>query len=219
MKKKRTEEKVLITISRQMGSGGAYLGRRVAERLGLRYVDRDILKRATEHFGGSEEDISFREERVSSFIENLLKGFIYGSPETAYVPPSNRPVYDVDLFETEAAIIRDIADRHSAVIVGRAGFQVLKDRPGLASVFLHAPEEFRIRRVAEGYQLSAPEEAAKLIKQSDARRKRFIEKVAGADWTDARCYHLCINTGAAGLLAAENMIVELAGKIADRSGH
>jgi Cytidylate kinase-like family len=106
----RMKENVVITISRQMGSGGAYLGQRVANRLGFRYVDRDILKRATGYLRESEENLAFREERVSGFLENLLKGFIYGSPETAYVPPSIRPVYDVELFNTEAGIIESIAE-------------------------------------------------------------------------------------------------------------
>jgi cytidylate kinase len=211
--KDRLKDTLLITISRQMGSGGAYLGRRVADRLGFRYVDRDILKQATEHLGESEETVAFREERVSGFLENILKGFIYGSPETAYVPPSIRPVYDVELFNAEAGIIENIADKHNAVIVGRAGFHVLKDRPGLVSIFLHAPEDFRIRRVTEAYNLSSPAEAATLIKQSDTQRKRFIKTVAGVDWTDARCYGFCINSAAAGLAAAEEMIVELAERV------
>jgi cytidylate kinase len=209
----RMKENVVITISRQMGSGGAYLGQRVANRLGFRYVDRDILKRATGYLRESEENLAFREERVSGFLENLLKGFIYGSPETAYVPPSIRPVYDVELFNTEAGIIESIAEQHNAVIVGRAGFHVLKDHPGLVSVFLHAPEDFRLRRVSQAYNLSSPDEAATLIMQSDTQRRRFIKTIAGVDWTDARCYDLCINTGAAGLAAAEEMIVELAEKV------
>ncbi|MEJ2684502.1 MAG: cytidylate kinase-like family protein [Candidatus Sulfobium sp.] len=207
------KENVLITISRQMGSGGAYLGRRVANRLGFRYVDRDILKEATQYLGENEENITFREERVSGFLENLLKGFIYGSPETAYVPPSIRPVYDIDLYNAEARIIAGIADRDNAVIVGRAGFHVLEGRRGLASVFLHAPEDFRLRRVTEGYHMSIPEDAAALIRQSDVQRRRFIKTVAGVEWTDARCYHLSINTGAAGLAAAEDMILQLAEKV------
>lgn len=209
----KAEEKVLITISRQMGSGGAYLGRRVANRLGFRYVDRDILKEATAHLGESEENIAFREEKVSGFVEKLLQGFIYGSPETAYIPPSIRPVYDMDLFNAEARIIENIAGRHDAVIVGRAGFHVLRNRRGLASIFLHAPEDFRLKRVAEGYHIASPGEASVLIRQSDDQRSRFIKKVAGVDWTDARCYRLCINTAAAGLAAAEDMIVRLAEEV------
>lgn len=201
---------VLITISRQMGSGGAYLGRRVAKRLGFRYVDRDILKQAAEVLGEKEEDVASSDERASGFLEKLMKGFIFGSPEVAYVPPTARPIYDADLFKAQADIISGIADRHDAVIVGRAGFQVLKDRPGLASIFLHASEEFRRRRVMEGYSISSPEEAETLIRQSDSQRRRFTKTIAGVDWTDARCYHLCIDTGAAGLAAAEEMIVELA---------
>lgn len=211
--KERPGQNVLITISRQIGSGGSYLGRRVANRLGFRYVDSDILKQATQYLGESEEDISFREERVSGFLEGLLKGFIYGSPEIAYMPPSIRPVYDAELFNAEARIISGIADRHNAVIVGRAAFHVLKDRRGLASIFLHASEDFRLRRVREAYHISTRHEAQMLIRQSDSRRRRFIKTVAGVDWTDAKCYHLCINTGATGLAVAEDMVAKLAEKV------
>lgn len=210
------EDRVLITISRQMGSGGSYIGRRVADRLGFRYMDRDILKEATEHLGESEEALSFREEKVSGLLENLLQGFFFGSPEAAYIPPSIRPVYNDDLFRVESAIIRNVADRHDSVIVGRAGFHVLRTRPGLASVFLHAPEDFRIDRVKEGYNLTTRDEAANLIRRSDDQRRRFVEKVARVDWTDALCYHLCINTGMTGLQAAEDMVMDLAEEIANR---
>jgi cytidylate kinase len=199
----------LITISRQMGSGGSYIGRRLSERLGIRYVDRDVLRSASEYLGQDEEQIESREERASGFLSDLLRGFIQGSPEAAYVPPPLRPVYDRELFEAEALVIRRIADAWDSVIVGRGGFHVLKERPGLISVFLHAPEQFRLKRIMQVYDISDPSEAADLIRDSDRKRKRFIKAFAGVEWTDARCYRLCINTAFAGFDAAEEMILKL----------
>ena len=207
------DQRLLIAISRQMGSGGSYIGQRLSSRLGIKYVDRDILRRTTEYLGEDEKQLEFREERVSGVLENLLKGFIHGSPEAAYMPPLIRPVYDPELFKTEARVIQKIADAHDSVIVGRAGFHVLRKRPGLISVFLHAPEEIRIKRVMELYHISGLSEAAELIRESDKERKRFIKVVSGMDWTDSLCSHLCIDTAFTGFDAAEEIILKLVEKV------
>ncbi len=209
---------ILITVSRQLGSGGAYIAQKVAKRLGFRYVDRDVLSRATEYLGSDEESLAFREERVSGFLEDLLRGFIYGAPESAYVPPPVRPIYDVELFRTEAAVINRIADKYDAVIVGRAGFHVLKGRPGLVNVFLHAPEKSRMERVMEIYHIADPKEASGIVNESDEKRRRFIETVAGVNWTDARCYHLSLDTAFSGLAASEDMILKLVDTMRSASG-
>jgi cytidylate kinase len=209
---------ILIAVSRQLGSGGANIAQQVAKRLGFRYVDREVLSRATEHLGSEVENLAFREERVSGFIEDLLRGYIYGTPETAYMPPPVLPVYDMELFRTEAAIIQRIADKYDAVIVGRAGFHVLRERPGLVKVFLHAPEPSRIRRVMEIYRIADPGEAAEMIRESDKSRRRFINTVAGVEWTDARSYHLCVDTAYSGLEGSGDMLTKLAEAARNRVG-
>jgi cytidylate kinase len=206
----RDAHNILIAVSRQLGSGGAYVAQQVAKQLGFRYVDREILSRATEYLGSEEESLAFREERVSGFIEDLLRGYIYGTPESAYIPPPIRPVYDIELFRTEAGIINRIADKYDAVIVGRAAFHVLKDRPGLVKVFLHAPGKSRIRRIMQIYHIADAGEAAGIMSDSDSRRSRFIETVAGVDWTDARSYHLSVDTAFSGLAGTIDMILKLA---------
>ncbi|MCL5022599.1 MAG: cytidylate kinase-like family protein [Nitrospirae bacterium] len=206
-------QRLLITISRQMGSGGSYIGQRLSRRLGIKYVDRDILRRTTEYLGEDEKHLEFREERVSGVLENLLRGFIHGSPEAAYVPPAIRPVYDPELFKTEARVIQKIAAAHDSVIVGRAGFHVLRGRSGLISIFLHAPEEFRITRVLETYDISDRSEAAVLVRESDKERRRFIQAVSGMEWTDSLCSHLCVDTAFAGFDAAEEIILKLVEKV------
>jgi cytidylate kinase len=209
---------IVITVSRQLGSGGTAIARQVSRRLGFRYVDREILSRATEHLGSEEDNIAFREERVSGFMEDLLRGFIYGPPESAYIPPPVRPVYDIDLFSAEADIIRKIADAYDAVIVGRAAFHVLRDRPGLIKVFLHAPEASRIRRVMETRRITDHGKAAGMIRESDSSRRRFIESVAGVQWTDACCYHLSVDTDCSGFADTENMIAKLTETVKSKLG-
>ncbi len=201
---------ILVTISRQFGSGGAYIGQAVAKRLGYKYIDREILSKAARYLGQEEEALSGREERVGGFWENFFNAFSGGIPEAGYVPPAMRPVYDRDLFDAEAMIINEMADMHNAVIVGRCGFHVLKERPGVANVFIHAPKDFRIRRAMEMYKIPAMEDAVSLVDEMDRERSNFIRAMTGADWTDARNYHVAIDIGRAGFATAEEMILRLA---------
>lgn len=209
---------ILITISRQFGSGGAYIGRNVAKRLGYEYIDREILRQAARYLGRDEEALSGREERVAGFWENFFNAFASGIPEAGYVPPPIRPVYDRDLFDAEAAIMNEMAERRDSVIVGRAGFYSLRGRPGLANVFIHASKDFRIARVTEVYNIRTMEEAASLVDGMDRERRRFIREMTGADWTDARNYHLSIDTGRVDFASAEEMVLKLMESVRRKPG-
>jgi CMP/dCMP kinase len=134
-----------IAISRQQGSGGSYIGRAVAGRLGFRYFDREMLRTVAEYMKEHEHD-SHDEQRPGSWFDRLGTVFSFGTLETGYVPPSPTVLYEGALVGIENRLIREIVDEHVAVIVGRGAAQMLRGRPGVVTVFLHAPEE---RRVAE----------------------------------------------------------------------
>ena len=190
-----------------MTSGGSYIAHSVARKLGFKYVDREILHKAAEFFKTDTQTLSDREGRMSGVWESLLGIFRYGTPETAYVPPSGPPVYDKDLFETEARIIREIARSGNVVIMGRAGSSILRGRPGLVNVFIHAPLDFRVKRMMAFRHNSDEREARTILKESDRNREEFLRAMAGIDWTDARNYHLCLNTGIISFSDAEEMII------------
>src|SRR5512135_33640 len=102
------ERHIAITISREMGSGGAYIGHLVAKELGFKYFDREILRQAAERFGtdvGMIEDLS---ERSPGIIETIIKGFSYGTPTAGILQPMRQPVYSKDLFTLECKIIQEI---------------------------------------------------------------------------------------------------------------
>jgi cytidylate kinase len=206
-------ERVVVTISRQLGSGGAYLGQRVAARLGLSYLDRVILRQAAEELHEQEGYLAAREERLTSFWEKMLRQFAAGIPEAGYVPPPLSVAPDEELFATEAGIIRKAAASGGVVIVGRCGFHVLRDVPGTVHVFLHADAEFRCRRVMELYGVGDEAVARRMIADSDRERRRFVEAMTGVDWSDARNYHLAVDTGFSGLAVAEELIVRLATEV------
>ena len=207
----REEQTTIVTISRQIASGGAYIGHLLARKLGYKYVEREVLHTAARELGVDISELSAVDERRTGFIKSLMKSFVFGTPEAAYVPPSRRPVYDQELFETESKIIAAIAEKYNAVIVGRGGYFILRGRPNVVNVFIHAPRDFRVKRLRKFHEISA-EQAREEIEESDRRRETFLKTMTGTDRYDARNYHLCIGVASAGFEAAERMIIELVDK-------
>ena len=195
-----------IAISRQQGSGGSYIGRAVAERLGFRYFDREMLRTVAEYLREHEHD-SKDEQGAGSWIDRLGSVFSFGTLETGYVPPSPTVLYEGALVGIENRLIREIVDDHVAVIVGRGAAQMLRGRPGVVTVFLHAPEERRVDRVQQVYKVADRAQASRMVRESDRQRARFIRTTADAEWTDPRCYDLAINSMRLGLEATVDLIV------------
>jgi len=209
---------IVITVSRQKASGGTYIAYSIAKRLEFKYVDAEILYKAAQFLGVDARDLEAREERVSGFIENIARTCMFGNPEAAYVPSSKKLVYDTDLFEAEARIIKEIAGSSNTVIVGRAGFHVLRGHPGLIKVFIHAPLNFRIKRIMEMHKITDMHKARSMLEKSDRMKARFIRNYAGVEWTDARNYHVCIDAGMAGFSASEEIIIKMIEDVRLRAG-
>jgi cytidylate kinase len=185
-----------ITISRQMGSGGFYIGYLAAKELGFKYLDREILYEASTYLGMDSGLLEHQEERSSGILENIIRMFSFGTLETAYVPPTKRPIYDKDLFQLECKIMNRMIDQYSAVIVGRGGFYALKNRPEVIHVFIHAPLEFRIKRVIEVRKIADYGKIRSMVIESDHRRAKFAKNIIGVNWMDSRNFHLCIDSSA-----------------------
>ena len=196
----------VITISRQLGSGGAYLGQRLALRLNALYLDHEIVRQAAQELKIPEEHVAVRDEKVTSNWQSMLQSIAY-SNSWSYAPPALGILNDADLYKTESDIITRIANQRSAVIVGRGGHYVLRNHPRCLNVFIHADPDFRQKRVEEVYNVS-PEKAMKLMCSVDQERARYLRALTGQDWLDARQYHLSLDTGVLGLEKAEHIILE-----------
>ncbi|HSW38916.1 MAG TPA: cytidylate kinase-like family protein, partial [Acidobacteriota bacterium] len=122
-------DRIAITISRQFCCGGARIGHIVASQLGYYYADREVLQLAARQLGISVEELSWRDERLTSFWENITGLFTYGIPDVSYTAPPFRTFTDEHLFELECKIIRELAEREDCVIVGRGGVHVLRNHP------------------------------------------------------------------------------------------
>jgi cytidylate kinase len=187
----------IISISRQLGSGGAYVGQHLASKLQIAYVDREIINKTAQQLQVSEKDIESRDETKTSLWRSILVSSPYINP-TLYVPPPVFEPSDEELYQTESEIIEQISTKFSAIIVGRGGSYILRNHPRHLSVFLHGTSKLRIQRIRELYNLSE-DKARKLMESSDKARSIYLKVMTGKDWIDSRQYHLSIDTSVIGL--------------------
>lgn len=192
----------VITISRELGSGGRTIGRKLAAQLNVRYSDKNLIQNLMEQFKLSTYEI----ERIKGKKKNWLSDFVEAVapvPNTgAFVgfDPikgndwNNSYVKVDDIFEAESQIIRGIAEEGSCVLAGRSGFFVLKDHPNKVDIFIQAPLEKRIERVMKKQGLSE-KEASEVIESVDKSRENYVQRWAGVSRYDARNYDLVINVG------------------------
>ena len=185
-----------VTISHQLGSGGAYLGEKLAERLGIPFLDRDILKEVSRELDVAEAEVANREERLSSFWENFARLAVFTDPGMSLAAQRYVPS-DKSLFEMECATINRIAEKSSAVFLGRCGWFVLRNHPRHASILVTASQIARTKRLEELYKISKTE-ALDLIRTNDQEREDYIRTFTKQNWLDARHYDLCVNTSAVG---------------------
>jgi cytidylate kinase len=205
----------VITISRQIGAGGAYVGQALARRLGIRYVDREILQQAAQLLGREEGDLEPLEERAASMWDRMASILSLGAPEAPFVPPPLPAVGEDELFEVESQVMREIASREDAVFVGRAASYVLRRHPNALRLLLHAPEDWRAQRLLESYRLTDLDAARQVVRRSDQQRGRFVQSLAGQPWLSPQKYDLCVNTAVVGLDQTVEIVEGLARK---RSG-
>jgi cytidylate kinase len=185
-----------ITISRQLGCGGAYVGQQLAKNLGVFYADREIIGQAAKQFSILKEDLESRDEKILSFWQSFIRSYAI-APDT-YVPPQIIAPSDRELFKAETEIIERIAKERSAVIIGRCGSYILREHPNHVSIFLHGDITFRNGRIQKLYNISE-EVAGKMIAQNDKERANYNHTFTGKEWTDARQYDISIDISKIGI--------------------
>lgn len=189
-------ENYVITVSHQLGCGGAYLGKKLSEMLAIPFVDREILKMVADYLNVPEADIEHREERLLSFWESFSRLELFSN--SLVTVPSDYFPSDRELYNLESKFIEEIAAKSSAIILGRGGRYILRDFPHHLSVFVHADMKDRIQRVSKLYNVSV-NVAQKIIAKNDKERNSYIKSFTHLEWLDARTYDICINTSRIGL--------------------
>lgn len=195
---------LVITISRQFGSGGAYLGQQLAKKLNIYYADREIITKAAEKLSILEEKVDSRNEKIQSFWHSFLQ-YSASAPDV-YIPQKTMEPTDYELFKVQSEIISHIVKEHSAVIIGRSGFYLLRKHPNHVSIFLHADLAYRIDRIRNLHNVSE-KVAAKMIAKSDKDRDLYCKSFTGKDWTDAKNYDISIDTSRVGIENAVELIL------------
>ncbi len=201
-----------VTLGRQLGCGGSYLGQCIADALQIRCLDREIVSKAAEHLQVDEADLTHREERGVSFWERMLRGIATGPPEAVYQAPVTLSVTDRDLLAAETKVMEEIAAGEDCVIVGRLAAFVLPPHPGLVKIFLHAPEPFRVARLVANAAAATEAEARTLLARSDENRRQYIRQMIGKEEYDARYYHLSLDTSTLPLPEIADLITDFVRK-------
>ena len=189
----------VITISRTVGSGGRTIGRKLAEKLGVRFSDKeliDALQAKLNLTAESIEELKGKKKRwLDDFIQMVapvpMSGLLV-SGESDYVSEYNSTLSVNDVFEAEKEILNGIADEGSCVIAGRSGFFVLKDRPNKVDILITASRENRIARIMRKQNLSY-EKAAQVLDSVDKARDNYVLRYTGQSRYDARNYHIVLN--------------------------
>ncbi len=191
---------MIITISRQYGSGGTEIAAMISKKLGIPYYDKSIIDLTAKESGFDPEFIKRSETNVtSSLLYNLAVGSIYTQPLTD------------QLYAAECKVIRAIADNGPCVIVGRCADYILKDNHDLLRVFVRADSKDRIERIT-GRENCSENDAKDLIKKHDKSRSRHYKYYTDGTWGDCMNYDLCLNSSACDIEKAADIIISLYSK-------
>ncbi len=185
--------KKIITIGRELGSGGRTIGKMVANRLGIPYYDRELIDKAAENSGLATQYIESSEQRITnSFLYNLAMGTSYGY---GILKDANRQTLPLSeqIYEAQREAITKFADQGKCVIVGRCADQILADREDIFRVFIYADMDKRIERGIQEYGM-AKQTALKEIKKSDKERSRHYNVFTDKTWGDRHNYDLMLNS-------------------------
>jgi cytidylate kinase len=193
----KQDEKFVITINRELGSGGRSIGEKLAKSLGVPFYDKALIQQLKEKYGLSTEEI----ERLKGQQHNWWADFkrslklmpSYAAPQ--YISGKTAmPDFLItdDIFQAETEILKGIADDGSCVIAGRSGFHIFRDHPNHLSILIQASMDYRVSRLMKKQSISA-EEARKIIDEVDEGRENYVKKYTGSSRYDTRNYQLVIN--------------------------
>ena len=189
-------EKFVITINRELGSGGRTVGRIVAQKLGVPFYDKALIRALEEKYELTTDEIERLKSRKRSWWADFKRVMIVGEDaanSTAYYVGSESDLLTTEaLFKAEKEILSGIAEEESCVIAGRSAFFVLNGHPNRLSVLIQAPIEYRIERLMKKQNMEW-KEAMKTINKVDKMREEYVKNYAHTSRYDTRNYDLVIN--------------------------
>jgi cytidylate kinase len=203
-----TQQKFVITINRQFGTNGRQIATEIAQTLGVKLVDRQILSDLANKVDIPEEELTKMERKKPSFWERVTY-YYRNSPAMISTPSVDlMGLTSSQLYKEQVDIMKSIADEESCVVVGRLGFEVFKNHPNHISIFMFSDIEDRILKVMEMYGITRAE-AQKQIKKVDEAREEFTREFTGKERNDATNYDLAVNVSKWGEKGTFDLIMSL----------
>ena len=190
--------KRIITISREFGSGGRFIGEEVAKKLGIAYYDKNIIGQIAEKSGLSPEYI---QENAELSPKKGLFAYAFSSRDI-----TGKSVEDM-VYEAQRSIILELAEKEPCVIIGRNADYILKDRDDVLNVFIHGDMPEKIKRITGLYNVKE-KEAVKMMADTDKRRRTNYNFYTDQNWGKASNYTLCLNSSQLGYDRCEMIIME-----------
>ena len=196
----------IITIGRQFGSGGREIGYMVADKLGIKLYDKEMLQRAAQDSGICEELFESHDEKPSnSFLYSLVMDtYSMGYSGSTY---NDMPI-NHKIFLAQFDAIKKIANEGQCILVGRCADYALEGYPNLLSVFIHADLDARIKRIAKKYDLTDAK-AKDLIIKTNKKRASYYNYYTDKRWGDADSYDVCLDSSVLGLEGTAEAIIKL----------
>ena len=190
--------KKIITISREFGSGGRFIGEEVAKKLGIKYYDKDIIGQIAEKSGFSPKYI---QENAELSPKKGLFAYAFAGRDI-----TGKSVEDM-VYEVQRKVIMEIAEKESCVIIGRNADFILKDREDVLNVFIHGDEPEKVKRICKLYHVTETD-AIKMMADIDKRRMTNYRFYTDQKWGMAGNYTLSLNSSQLGYDRCEQIVIE-----------
>ena len=190
--------KKIITISREFGSGGRFIGEEVAKKLGIKYYDKDIIGQIAEKSGFSPKYI---QENAELSPKKGLFAYAFAGRDI-----TGKSVEDM-VYEAQRKVIMEIAEKESCVIIGRNADFILKDRDDVLNVFIHGAESEKVKRICKLYHVTETD-AIKMMADIDKRRMTNYRFYTDQKWGMAGNYTLSLNSSQLGYDRCEQIVIE-----------
>ena len=191
----KLNKQIVITVSREYGSGGRYVGRLIADKLGIKFYDKEFITQLALETGLSEEYIESNEQKRDT-LSGLNNGYYFGLDNSD------------ELFIKESEMIKEVAEKESCVIIGRCSDFILKDRENVVKVFIYSDMEDKIKRATEIYGFDK-NKAEKEIKRIDKLRSNHYKYYTEKEWNDHSNYDICINSDTLGVEKSADLICNM----------
>lgn len=189
------QDRIILTIGRQFGSGGREIGKKLSAALGIGYYDKELMVEAAKDSGLCQEAFERADERTANSLAYM---FTMGGPYLSMFTPYVDILSNDQLFKLQSDTIRKLAERESCVLVGRCADYILRDHPRCVNIFISASPEDRIARLCRIH--AVPEQAAaEMIEKADKHRSSYYNYYSNKTWGAASSYHLCVNSSQLGI--------------------